>query len=123
MKEPMGNFWNQEAVDQLFRDMAGGFRPAGPEELFISASVLLFIVLTYYGVSRLKNQRLAQRREQIARSVFAKETAAKKLLPSELSLGMRLGYAGKDEGRISRSAADLPPDSRLETAAEREALH
>ena len=94
----MNPLWNQEAVDGLFRNISGGFRPASALQLATFALLILAILLFYFFRHRRLKQGLRSRRKLFADRAFQAVLDEMKPTPTELDLLARFcEYADTEE--------------------------
>ncbi len=83
----MNTFWNQQAVDGLFQNLAAGsFRPAGPREVALLLGLVVVVLVALAWSSWLVRTRIAARRRATSARLKGVATARHRLLPSDAPL-------------------------------------
>lgn len=82
----MNPTWNHEAIDQMFREMSGGFAPASLPEIILFAALILLLVLAAVIPYFYFQKKSRQNRRLLADSSFSRHVREQNLLPAESNL-------------------------------------
>ncbi len=79
-------YWNQERVDEFMQNVATGFQSRSLADVAVDLGVVLAVVILYFVVFRVVQNRLRRSREERSRDAFAGQAVKLKLTPRERSL-------------------------------------